>query len=291
MNKKISNRLFILAIVAFSLAGCDKISNMVSSASPEMQFLSSMDGHWTDAATGTVDLKAADGKIVGIDSNGSVVIITPTGKYDAENKMIPVKMQAYPSFDATADNVVKLLSSQFVRTGCAGDVGEQQRQKINQHFKFKDAAAAAYIGCMTQFINAQGDAQNIEKLKTDVAPAMASLKQDTIVPNLVLFNSASGSNGVKVAVKKDDGTVIWNLGFVRKLNDDEANQLGSMASTLQQKIADRNAAIDKVSADVVSYVETEFANSAKAGAQGTETPSNSAESATPANDGNAQQQQ
>ena len=282
--KKISSTLFILTILAFSLVGCDKISDAVSSAPLEVQFLSSMDGRWTDAATGTVDLKAVDGKIIGIDSNGSVVVITPTGKYDPENKMISVKMQAYPSFDATADNVAKLLSSQFVTTGCAGDVGEQQRQKINAHFKFKDAATAAYIGCMTQSINAQG----IEKLKADVAPAMASLKQDTAAPNLVLFNSASGPNGVKVGVKKDDGTMIWNLGFVRKLNDDESNQLSATGSTLQQKIADRNATIDKVAADVVSYVETEFAHSAKSGAQGSE---NSAESAIPANEEGAQKQQ
>lgn len=256
IKARLSKNLIPMSLLMLSLAGCDKANEAVSSTTPEMQFLSSIEARWTDAASGNILFRAVDGKSVAVDSQGSILVITPTGKYDADNKMMSVKMEAFPAFDATADNTAKVLSAEFMSNGCASDVSEQQRQKINEHFKFKDVATSAYIGCLSQYVKSQGT----EKLKASVSPVVASLKQNTVVPNLILFNSATDQKSVKVGLKKDDGTMIWNLGFVRKLNDDEANQLNSLGTTLQQKIVERNAMIDKVAADIVSYVEKDVAN-------------------------------
>ena len=92
-------------------------------------------------------------------------------------------------------------------------------------------------------------------LKEKIAPALVDLKAENRMPNLILYNAATDSNSFRLGLKREGGSVIWNFGFVRKLNDDEVKQLTTLAGTPRQTIIDRNALIDKTVNEFLGYIE------------------------------------
>ena len=233
--------LVILTISVLSISACGKLS--------EYRFMSSLNARWTDANNASVMVAEVDGNIAVIDANGEKYVLTPTGKFDPGNKTLPVKMSIVPKLESTEDvaveTLVRYLPAAF--QSCTGSANPD----VSKQFNFKNPFNNARVSCLGKFASENGMAA----LKEKTSPALAELKAENSMSNLILYNAATGSDNFRLGLKRDGGSIIWNFGFVRKLNEDEIKQLTTLANNPRQTIIERNALIDKTVNELSGYIE------------------------------------
>jgi len=229
------------------ISGCSKLS--------EYRFMSSMKARWADANNASVMVDELDGNIAVIDANGEKYVLTATGKFDANDKTLPVKMAIIPKLEGTEDVVVetlvRYLPTAFMNPSGSQSCSGSENPDVSKQFNFKNPFNNARFSCLRKFASESGMAA----LKEKIAPALVDLKAENRMPNLILYNAATDSNSFRLGLKREGGSVIWNFGFVRKLNDDEVKQLTTLAGTPRQTIIDRNALIDKTVNEFLGYIE------------------------------------
>ena len=239
-----------------SLIGCDKLF------SGQDAFLESMIGRWTTGETqGGVAINKVDGKLVGIDEAGSVFIVTPTGKLDGDNQKLPVKVELYIFRNEIATYLEILRNLVTCKSNCS------QMDKLLEAPSFERAqnvmgqligidreppAEAAYKSIFSSLSYVHlPKLEGLQKLKAELLALNGTIKAPLVFQG-VLYNSAENKDSVKFAIANDSGADIWNLGFVRKLNDDEANKLigyktniTNMASIADKALNAQLAIVDK----------------------------------------------
>jgi len=239
--------LLVLTIGVLSISSCSKLS--------EHSFMSSLNARWADAHNASVMVDEVDANIAVIDANGEKYVLTPTGKFDPTNKTLPVKMTIIPKLEGTEDGVVetlvRYLPAAFTNSSESQSCSGSENPDLSKQFNFKSPFNNARVSCLRKFASEVGMAT----LKEKVAPALAELKAENVMNNLILYNAATDSNSFRLGLKREGGSVIWNFGFVRKLNDDEVKQLTMLAGTPRQTIIDRNALIDKTVNELLEYIE------------------------------------
>lgn len=239
--------LLALTLCILSISACGKLS--------EHSFMSSLNARWTDANKASVMVAELDGNIAVIDANGEKYVLTPTGKFDSGNKTLPVKMTIIPKLEGTEDVVTETLErylpAAFTSSSASQSCSGSGTPDVSKQFNFKNTFNNARVSCLRKFVSENGMAT----LKEKIAPALAELKAENAMPNLILYNAATGSNSFRLGLKREAGGVIWNFEFVRKLNDDEVKQLTTLASNPRQTIVERNALIDKTVNGLLGYIE------------------------------------
>lgn len=226
------------------LSGCDKIADIFSS---ENSFLSSMNGRWSDKNNNGVMFYAHGGMLVGIDTAKAAIVIQPKGKLDADNHMLPVKMTIISSF--TTEGAVYLEVAKILCPSLAA-------------LLIPENGIMALVGaenCIRGFTNAQG----LPKL----AAAKASMKEGQILENMILYNASQKKGEVRIGVKTDDGKIIFDLNFVRKLSDEEQKSLETVAQNPRQKFAASDGFVDKTIDELVVNLAKSEAGAKKAEAK------------------------
>lgn len=231
-----------LLMITMLLGGCSKIVDIFSS---ENSFLSSMNGRWSDKNNNGVMFNAHGGMLVGIDTANAVIVIQPKGKLDADNHMLPVKMTIISPFTTEGD--VYLGVAKFLCPSLAPLLIPENGIM----------ALAGAGNCIQGFTDAQG----LPKL----AAAKASIKEGMVFENVILYNASQKKDEVRLGVKSDNGTIIFDLDFVRKLTDEEQKQLETAAQNPHQKFAASDSFIDKtVDELIVKLAKSEAEEKAKA---------------------------
>jgi len=239
--------ILVLIIGILSISGCNKLS--------EHSFMSSLNARWTDVHNASVMVDEVDGNIAVIDANGEKYVLTPTRKFDASNKTLSVKMTIIPKIDGiedvVAETLVRYLPIAFTNSSGSQSCSGTGSPDVSKQFNFKNSFNNARVSCLRKFASEAGMAT----LKEKIAPALTELKAENVMPNLILYNATTDSNSFRLGLKTEGGSIIWNMGFVRKLNDDEVKQLTTLAGNPRQIIIDRNALIDKTVNELLEYIE------------------------------------
>ncbi|HCI13627.1 MAG: hypothetical protein A2063_00710 [Gallionellales bacterium GWA2_60_142] len=233
-----------ILMATMMLSGCDKIADMFSS---EQSFLSLMDGRWSDPSQNGGMFYANGGKLVGVDTKDSVIVIQPTGKFDADNQMLPVKMTIISPFK-TKEQVI--VNSAKVLCPDWGKLADGILASVAQDEFAAMGAGVGAMNCIKHFVEEQGHA----KLREKLIAAKAVLKEGLSYENVILYNASLEKDKLRIGIKTDDGKTILDLDFVRNLSADEQQQLEAVVQNPRQKFAASDALVDKTIDDLVEIV-------------------------------------
>lgn len=220
------NRYIFLFVAIFLLTGCDQISS-------ESSFLKSMEGRWSQDQK-AFNLHFVDGKLEMLDDAGSNVLITPSGKFDSDNNLLPVKYNFF--------KIYKSNSNVLVAAALLACPKSALEISFNLQFQNDDQQKeSAWHICLSEF---NGDEKVLlEKL----IMAKESLRKDRQI-DFILFNSCKNANKeVCVGLKGENGKVALSSRFVRKLNPEEQK-----IASYSEKFAARNAFIDRAFAEIIA---------------------------------------
>lgn len=217
---------YIFLLVAFLLSGC----------SPESSFLQSMNGKWPQDKQ-AFNLYSVDGKLVMLDDTGTIVLLTPSGNFDSANKLMPVKAIFYTQYKSTP-----AVKYEVAKLACPEAVQLAATMQMNPIF-----ASSLLNDCLSKL----DEKMLLEKLEAAKEP-LHNGEQG----NLILFNASNNPDKeVKFGAKGDNGAVAFNSGFVRKLSQEEQNEIVSYPG----KLTARNAFIDKAIAEIAANTKDERA--------------------------------
>lgn len=235
-KKIVAVRTFISAFLmaaSMCLVGCGKAPDLSSAAekimpqSAEKEFISQMQGRWNFNNV-AMNFVQSENKLVGLEDTGTVFVMTPTGKLDAANHILPIKLDIYntPS-EADVWTQVGLLACP--RCDIFGLVG------VIEQLQVANPKALELEGLSKGKENLFAEANNLRKTMKIVNSA-----------NRLLYNAAQSDKSMRVALKDDSGNELVKFGFVRALNDEENKSAPSINNKIDKIIAERNANIDKV---------------------------------------------
>lgn len=235
-KKIVAVRTFISAFLiaaSICLVGCGKAPDLSSAAekimpqSGEKEFMSQMQGRWS-FNNAAMNLVQSENKLFGLESTGTVFVMTPTGKLDAVNHILPIKLEVYttPSEEDVWEQVGLLACSRCDIFGLIGVI--KQLQVANP-----------------EALKLEGLSKGKENLFASANDLRKKMKI-AVSDNRLLYNAAQSDKSMQVSFKDDSGNVLANFSFVRALNDEEKNSAPSLNNKLDKIIAERNANIDKV---------------------------------------------
>lgn len=221
---------YILLVVVL-LVGCEQIS---ASLSPKSEFIKSMEGRW-EKDKKALNAFYEDGNLVMLDDAGNIELLTPFGELDLDNKLVRVKLssfETYGSHDAVLYKAAKLVCEDFALKANLAEMSGQ---------------LAVYSGLLisdaSDCINRLDENLLPEKLKK----VKESLHEE-IHGDFILFNSSKNPDKeVRLGLKGEDGTQVYNLNFVRKLNPEE-KKIESYAT----RLVSRNALVDKAIGEIIA---------------------------------------
>jgi hypothetical protein len=221
----------VVLVGASGMAGLEDLGLFQS----ESSFMKSMDGRWSQGKE-AVNLFKVEDKLIMIDDLGSVTVIAPSGKFDADNKLMPVQATHYKQYKTKQEVLTE------VATRICPDFVSQ--------VAMVSAMAVAYgmapdKGTLKVAENCFYDLAEKNQLSEKLLAIKASM-HNGVQSNLILFNWATVKNSMKVGMKRDDGQPLFNFGFVRKVTPEEGHEITTYPAKLVSRIAMIDSAIDEI---------------------------------------------
>ena len=207
--------------------------------SSESSFMQSMDGRWSQGGD-TVELSSVAGKMIMLDQSGSVTLITPSGKFDAGSRLMPIKAIYYKQYKDKQDVLTE------VATRICHDFVSQSEMTSNVLSAYGVTPDKAKFVAAANCFHDLSENNKLSELLQTVKETM----HNGIQSNLVLFNAAAVQDAVNLGIKKEDGRVIANFGFIRQTTPEEGKKISAYPAMLVSRAAMIDGAIDEIPAIV-----------------------------------------
>ncbi|MEI7455970.1 MAG: hypothetical protein WCK93_04545 [Nitrosomonadales bacterium] len=174
-----------------------------------------------------------------LDQSGSVTLITPSGKFDADSRLMPIKAIYYKQYKDKQDVLTE------VATRICHDFVSQSEMTSNV------LSAYGVMPDKAKFVAAANCFHDFDEKKLpEMLLAVKETMRNGIQSNLILFNAATVQDAVNLGIKKEDGHVIASFGFIRQMTPEDSKKISTYPAMLVTRTAMIETAIDEIPAIV-----------------------------------------
>lgn len=237
-------KIYIYLLLAMSvLTGC---------SSKESDFLSSMEGRWTQNEE-SFNLLVVDDKLVMVDHAGDVMLISSAGEFDKNNNSMSVEVIIHTNYAAPdsgrspAELGKSYMDVAFAVSNHVCRDNEDYQKLVAM------LGGLAGIGATDACLYGEGSS------KTDIESHILEMENSKKVISsgvkltMILFNASENPKELtNFGLKNDDGKVIYSSTFVRKLNDSETESLSKYSSLIKTFSANSDKIITRIISDYKS---------------------------------------